>query len=206
MVLILTLILHSFSLFGKVTCPDNQLQIVLRHRDLRDPLCQKVDLESGRRRARMVRPWLPLTRMLQKIRLGRKRKTLHRDPKVLRRRRKLTMKTILPKNRWRRSLKWAASTEALPRSPSSTALPDKSSRGWRMSTLIISHPHSLRLKRLPILKSQEEELLTSGNYKLIFASSIIIFFMICIYFIVLLSTTDPQLKFGMGNLRVLQES
>ena len=78
-----------------------------------------------------------------------------------------------------------------------------------MSTLIISHPHSLRLKRLPILKSQEEELLTSGNYKLIFASSIciIIFFMICIsYFIVLLSTTDPQLKFGMGNLRVLQES
>ena len=76
-----------------------------------------------------------------------------------------------------------------------------------MSTLIISHPHSLRLKRLPILKSQEEELLTSGNYKLIFASSIIIFFMICVsYFIVLLSTTDPQLKFGMGNLRVLQES
>ena len=76
-----------------------------------------------------------------------------------------------------------------------------------MSTLIISHPHSLRLKRLPILKSQEEELLTSGNYKLIFASSIIIFFMICIsYFKVLLSTTDPQLKFGMGNLRVLQES
>ena len=128
-------------------------------------------------------------------------------PKSVKAKKKVTMKTILPKNRWRRNLKWAASTEALPRSPSSTALPDKSSRGWRMSTLIISHPHSLRLKRLPILKSQEEELLTSGNYKLIFASSIIIFFMICIsYFIVLLSTTDPQLKFGMGNLRVLQES
>ena len=78
-----------------------------------------------------------------------------------------------------------------------------------MSTSIISHPHSLRLKRLPILKSQEEELLTSGNYKniQIFASSIVVFFMICIsYFIVLLSTTGPQLKFGMGNLKVLQES
>ena len=41
MVLILTLILFSFSLFGKVTCPDNQLQIVFSHRDLSGPIMPK---------------------------------------------------------------------------------------------------------------------------------------------------------------------